>query len=264
MNEQLVGKKIAILVESQYIPQELKDYREYFESRGAEAHFITRLWEQDKAVLVCEVEAQGHVPETFEVNIDLDRFLLSEDERSKLRIEDYSAAVGEPMFDGINRLFFRSERPLQQALSSCDGLLSKLRDSTYVSDTGCTVLSVQSEFRSGKSGAAQAGDTLSKIPSGSSWADRPRTGVMAITEQLRGAGLIGCGDQVDIGNPGSGEELINLEPDDEIRLGFSEAFVGHIQDSASRLNRKPAVAVARGYVGFSGLQGGVWHACCSS
>lgn len=93
MDQQLADKKIAILVESQYIPQELKDYQAFFGSRGAEVHFITRLWGQDKAVLVGEVEELGHVPETFEVTIDLDRFLLSEDDPRKLHLEDYSAVI---------------------------------------------------------------------------------------------------------------------------------------------------------------------------
>ena len=93
MDDSLRGHQIAVLVENQYIPSELKDYQDYFSSRGAEVHFVTRLWGQDKAVVVSEVEKQGHVPETLEVTIDLDRFLLPDDHPQYLNIGDYSAVI---------------------------------------------------------------------------------------------------------------------------------------------------------------------------
>lgn len=93
-----------------------------------------------------------------------------------------------------------------------------------------------------------------------SWSSRERNGAQAIAEQLRMAGLIGGEDNLVIGNPGSGEEWLYLELTDEVRMGLAEAAVGSIVDGASRLRSKPAVAIAHGFVGFSGLQGSVFNA----
>lgn len=169
---------------------------------------------------------------------------------------DEEYAVGEPKFDGIHLFSFRSNQALEDAMSGDDGIFSRLRKSPYVSNKGLCVLPVRdasSEANNGSGSSPAEPDSLT-------WSARPRTGAMAITEQLRAAGLIGCSSQVLIGNPGSGEELLYLELGDEIHLGLSEASVGHILDGASRLNQKPAVAVAHGYVGFSGLQGAVFNA----
>ena len=40
----LTGKKIAVIVEAQYIPGEIKIYRERFASYGATVDFVSRLW----------------------------------------------------------------------------------------------------------------------------------------------------------------------------------------------------------------------------
>ena len=44
----LAGKKIAVLVESEYIPEEILAYRIHFEKLGAEVVLVTRLWGQPK------------------------------------------------------------------------------------------------------------------------------------------------------------------------------------------------------------------------
>lgn len=88
------------------------------------------------------------------------------------------------------------------------------------------------------------------------WNLRKRNGAQAIAEQLRIADLV---DLV-IGNPGSGEEWLYLELSEEVHMGLAEAAVGSIVDGASRLQSKPAVAIAHGFVGFSGLQGDIFNA----
>lgn len=69
----MASKKVAILVESQYIPSEIATYRERFASYGAEVHLMSRLWGQSKQTFVSEVEDTGKTPETLEVNIDIDQ-----------------------------------------------------------------------------------------------------------------------------------------------------------------------------------------------
>lgn len=44
MNKFLVGKKIAVLVENKYIPEEIEAYRTAFTLLGAEVQFISRIW----------------------------------------------------------------------------------------------------------------------------------------------------------------------------------------------------------------------------
>ena len=57
----LKGKKIAVLVESQYIAEELAQYRERFEEDGAEVHFLANLYGQPHLNLVSEVEEPGRL-----------------------------------------------------------------------------------------------------------------------------------------------------------------------------------------------------------
>lgn len=92
------------------------------------------------------------------------------------------------------------------------------------------------------------------------WPNRERTCAKALAEQLRIAGLIVNSDNLIIGNPGSGEELLYLELTDEIFLGLAEPALGSIADGAGRVKSKPAVAIAHGFVGFSGIQGAVFNA----
>lgn len=91
------------------------------------------------------------------------------------------------------------------------------------------------------------------------WSSRPRTGARAIAEQLVKAGLIGS-DNLLMGNPGSGEHWLYLELTDYLKMGLAEPAVGSMLDGASRIKSKPAIAIAHGFVGFSGLQGSVFNA----
>jgi protease I len=42
----LRGKKVAVLVESQLVPQEIQNYAQRFTAYGGEVHFVSRLWDQ--------------------------------------------------------------------------------------------------------------------------------------------------------------------------------------------------------------------------
>jgi putative intracellular protease/amidase len=79
----LTGKKIAVLVESQYIPWEIRTYRERFANMGATVHLMSRLWGNAKLSFVSEVETAGQTPETIDVEIDFDNVVL----------EDYAAVI---------------------------------------------------------------------------------------------------------------------------------------------------------------------------
>ena len=79
----LSGKKIAVLVESQYIPAEITCYQERFTSYGAEVHLISNLWGQSAQTFVSEVEVAGRTPETLEVTLDL----------AAINPDDYAAVI---------------------------------------------------------------------------------------------------------------------------------------------------------------------------
>ena len=55
-NQPLNGRKVAVLIESQYIPSELHVYREKFKALGATVHFVSRLWKQGPQEFVSELE----------------------------------------------------------------------------------------------------------------------------------------------------------------------------------------------------------------
>jgi protease I len=79
----LHGKKVAVLVESQYVPEEIMVYRERFSGYGAAVHFMSRLWNEPKATFVSEVEKPKTIPETLTVDIDF----------QNVRLEDYAAVI---------------------------------------------------------------------------------------------------------------------------------------------------------------------------
>ncbi|MFT3785857.1 MAG: DJ-1/PfpI family protein [Tepidisphaeraceae bacterium] len=96
MEPTLKGKKIAVLVESQYIPGELNAYRKCFGAAGAEVHFMSRLWGQPKQTFVGEMENAGEQPETFEVTIDFDA----------VKLEDYAAVLIAANYVSVRLRYF--------------------------------------------------------------------------------------------------------------------------------------------------------------
>ena len=48
----LAGKRIAVIMESQFIPQELDIYRQRFQSYGATVDFVSHLWGNPEAALL--------------------------------------------------------------------------------------------------------------------------------------------------------------------------------------------------------------------
>ena len=101
----LAGRKIAVLVESQYIPGEIEAYRYGFGALGAEVHFMSRLWGQPKQIFVSEVEQAGYTPQTLEVSIDFQNVTL----------EDYAAVIMAANYTSVRLRYF--EPPKGQPIS---------------------------------------------------------------------------------------------------------------------------------------------------
>lgn len=54
----LEGKKIAVLVETEYIPSEVQYYQEFFTAQGAEVDFMTYLWGKQQRTIVSDVDSE--------------------------------------------------------------------------------------------------------------------------------------------------------------------------------------------------------------
>jgi putative intracellular protease/amidase len=79
----LQGKKIAVLVESQFIPAEISEYRKRFEEYGATVHFMANLYGNASLTFVGEVEEPGQTPELLKVDLDV----------RQAKPEDYAAVI---------------------------------------------------------------------------------------------------------------------------------------------------------------------------
>lgn len=177
---------------------------------------------------------------------------------------DSGYAIGEPRFDGVVQLWFESIEALEAAGISAPWKEAEWRLAEFgntdqlfsmaVTENWIIPPTTLSQPRGNQPTPAKSAASI--IP----WNKRPRSGAQAIAEQLRAAGLIGKPESLLVGNPGSGEEWLYLEMVDEVRLGLCEPAVGTIVDGASRFRNIPAVAIAHGFVGLSGLQGAIFNA----
>lgn len=94
--QSLEGKKIAVLVESQYIPGEIEAYRYGFGALGAEVHFMSRLWGNERLTFVGEVEQAGQTPQTLEVSIDF----------QNVELEDHAAVIMAANYTSVRLRYF--------------------------------------------------------------------------------------------------------------------------------------------------------------
>ncbi|MFI5458460.1 MAG: DJ-1/PfpI family protein [Isosphaerales bacterium] len=111
--EPLKGKKVAILVENEYVPAEIAAYRSQFGALGAEVHFMSRLWGQPKSTFVSDVDdykgglqASRDYLETMEVNVDFE----------KVNLDDYAAVVMAANYTSVRLRYF--EPPPGQTISA--------------------------------------------------------------------------------------------------------------------------------------------------
>ncbi|MDD1725234.1 MAG: DJ-1/PfpI family protein [Methanospirillum sp.] len=97
MTEDLSGKKIAVLVESQYIPEEIQVYKERFGSYGAEVHLMSDLWGMKTQRFVSEVEVPDKVPEILEVGIDF----------KEVNLDEYAAVIMAANYTSVRLRYFQ-------------------------------------------------------------------------------------------------------------------------------------------------------------
>jgi len=99
----LAGKKVAVLVESEFIPQEIEAYQKRFAEYGATVHLMSKLWDQAKQTFVSDVEHVGETPKTLDVNIDF----------QTVNVDDYAAVIMAANYTSVRLRYFEPPRGAQ-------------------------------------------------------------------------------------------------------------------------------------------------------
>lgn len=102
----LEGKKIAVLVETEFIPEEIAAYQTRFPELGATVHFMSRLWGNQSVRFVSDVDSvedadrinrhQTSLP-TLEVNIDF----------QNVDINEYAAVIMAANYTSVRLRYFQ-------------------------------------------------------------------------------------------------------------------------------------------------------------
>lgn len=92
----LEGKKIAILVESEFIPEEIAAYQQRFAELGATVHLMSRLWGKESLRFVSDVDAVGKSLEYLDVSIDF----------QNVDINDYAAVIVSAGYTSVRLRYF--------------------------------------------------------------------------------------------------------------------------------------------------------------
>lgn len=101
----LGGKKIAILLESEFIPEEIEAYQKRFSDLQATVHLMSRLWNQPSVRFFSD-EDTGNTPRTIDVNIDF----------QNVDVNDYAAVIMTANYTSVRLRYF--EPPTGQPISA--------------------------------------------------------------------------------------------------------------------------------------------------
>ena len=91
----LGGKKIAILVESEFIPEEIEAYQQRFAELKATVHFMSRLWGQSSVRFFSDT-VEGEIPKTLDVDIDF----------QDVDVNDYAAVIMGANYTSVRLRYF--------------------------------------------------------------------------------------------------------------------------------------------------------------
>jgi protease I len=94
----LGGKKIAVLVESEFIPEEIEAYQKRFSQLKATVHLMSRLWNQPSVRFFSD-EDTGNTPRTIEVNIDF----------QNVDVNEYAAVIMSANYTSVRLRYFEPQ-----------------------------------------------------------------------------------------------------------------------------------------------------------
>lgn len=100
----LGGKKIAILTESEFIPEEIEAYQKRFSELKATVHFMSRLWGQPSVRFFSDA-VEGETPKTLDVNIDF----------QDVDVNEYAAVIMTANYTSVRLRYF--EPPADEPIS---------------------------------------------------------------------------------------------------------------------------------------------------
>lgn len=101
----LDGKKIAVLLETEYIPEEITAYQTRFPELGATVHLMSRLWGSEVAHFVSDVNEVGKSLEYLDVSIDF----------QNVDVNEYAAVIMAANYTSVRLRFFQP--PQGQSIS---------------------------------------------------------------------------------------------------------------------------------------------------
>ncbi|WP_058554445.1 DJ-1/PfpI family protein [Thiohalocapsa sp. ML1] len=99
----LQGKKIAIVIESEFVPKEIATYRERFAQYGAEVELLSRLWGNAELTFISDVQEAGETPETLTVDKDF----------TEVDPDDYAAVIMAANYTSV-RLRWLADTDVEQ------------------------------------------------------------------------------------------------------------------------------------------------------
>jgi protease I len=102
----LAGTRIAVLVESQYIPGELQAYHQHFRALGAQVELMSRLWGQPSLTFVSEVEEAGTTPEELLVTHAIEDFFDQQERPASRSLADYAALIMAANYTSVRLRYY--------------------------------------------------------------------------------------------------------------------------------------------------------------
>lgn len=93
----LTGKKVAVLVETEYIPEEIAAYQTRFPELGATVHFMSRLWGNSSVRFVSDVDEVGKELQSLDVYMDF----------QNADINDYAAVIMAANYTSVRLRYFQ-------------------------------------------------------------------------------------------------------------------------------------------------------------
>jgi len=93
----LAGKKVAILLETEFIPEEIAAYQQRFPELGATVELMSRLWSQKTLTFVSDVDEVGKSLEYLDVTIDF----------QNVDINEYSAVIMAANYTSVRLRYFQ-------------------------------------------------------------------------------------------------------------------------------------------------------------
>jgi protease I len=96
-SKMLVGKKIAVLLETEFIPEEIAAYHTRFPALGATVHLMSRLWGNPGVRFVSDVDKLGESPEYLDVTIDF----------QEVEVNEYAAVIMAANYTSVRLRYFQ-------------------------------------------------------------------------------------------------------------------------------------------------------------